>query len=70
LFGGAGQDEKWARNGLRKWVAHGEAKVGYRREREGVGRKERIVPKGLGKKLFPIFKTFYKFQTNLISIQI
>jgi hypothetical protein len=57
-------------SGLRKWVAPGEGKVGCRRERGGVGRKERIGPKGLGEKTLSIFKTFYKFQTNMISIQI
>jgi hypothetical protein len=57
-------------NGPSKWAARGEGKVGCTRERGGVGRKERIGPKDLGEKHFPIFKTFYKFQINLILIQI
>jgi hypothetical protein len=79
LFNGAGRDEKWARNGLRKWAARGEGKVGYRRERGGVGWKERIGPKGLGKKnsfLFskPFinfklirFQSKFEFQTILVA---
>jgi hypothetical protein len=49
-------------SGLRKWAAHGEGKVGCRRERGGVGRKERIGPKGLGEKLFLFSKPFINFK--------
>jgi hypothetical protein len=56
LFAGARRVEKWARNGLRKWAARGEGKVGYRRETGGAGRKERIGQKGLGKKPLSYFQ--------------
>jgi hypothetical protein len=62
LFAGAGRDEKWVGNELRIWAAHGEGKVGYRRERGRVGRKERIGPKGLGKKTLFYFQNFLNFK--------
>jgi hypothetical protein len=45
-------------NGLRIWVARGEGKMGCRREREGVGRKERIGSKGFRGKTFLFSKPF------------
>jgi hypothetical protein len=50
-------------NGLRKWAAPEEGKVGCRRERGGVGQKERIGPKGLGEKTSFLFsKPFINFK--------
>jgi hypothetical protein len=41
--------------------------MGYMRERGGVGQKERIGPKGLGKKTFLFSKPFINFK--LIQFQ-
>jgi hypothetical protein len=57
-------------NGLRKWAAPEEGKVGCRRERGSWPEGENWPKRFRGKNLLPIFKTFYKFQTNPISIQI
>jgi hypothetical protein len=66
LFVGAGRDDKWAGNGLHVGKESGlqERYMGSRPEGENWPQRFR------GKKLFPIFKTFYKFQTKSISIQI